>query len=275
MVRHADIGSAKPSAAERARYPYRLMDFLEPDQPFSAADFLAALKNLKDNHTAETLFVFIGGSHFYLRVLLTGMWEAPPTSEEQRHRLEMVSTQELFERVQAKDPVSAKRIGPQDRYRLTRALALIEATDQPLSQLKTMIPFPDVNFEVHWLDRDPEALKKRIQIRTRLLLAQGWIDEVRKLISLFPQSEVLSTVGYQQIKDYLEQKLPKGRQISPGVKGLEEEITLATQQLSRKQRQFIRRLSTTVDSSRATITSTILDQEISVQSLQARLESFL
>lgn len=237
VYRGMDIGTAKPTLEERAGVPHHLIDIRNPDEPFAAGDFIrAANAAISEIQTRGHRPLIVGGTGFYLKALLFGMWEGPKASIELRARLQEISNAELFEKLRVRDPSSANRIGPADRYRLIRATEIIELTGQTPTDLQKKMPNePDPRFMLWILDRTVEQLELKIRERTRTMLTAGWLDEVKALMKQFPEARSLQSVGYAQVRDYLLGKVPEGRKLKPGLEGLEDEVVLATRQLVKSQ----------------------------------------
>ncbi len=242
IYREMNIGTAKPDGREMKSVPHHLIDIRDPSEPFTAGDFMrAALQAIAEIEARGKRALIVGGSGFYLKALLHGIWEAPAASPEIRERLQAKPSNELFQDLQARDPESAERIGMGDRYRLIRALEIIELTGKTPSQLRQdEETTPDPRFELWCLDRADEELQKRIERRTAKMLENGLIAEYESLREKFGKCRPLSAVGYVQVGDYLAGKKPEGRKPRPGIPGLQDEIVLATRQLVKSQRTWFR-----------------------------------
>jgi tRNA dimethylallyltransferase len=240
VYRGMDIGTAKPTEEERARVPHRLIDLRDPGESYTAGDFrrdaIAALDSIE---LAGRRALIVGGSGFYIKALLYGLWDAPPADPALRARLE--GRDDLYELLRARDPTAALRIGPADRYRLVRALELLELTGRTVSELRNEEPAtPDPRFALAWVDRADEELQPRIEARARAMVGAGLLDETRALLEKHRGVAQLQSVGYSQAVDYLDGKSPEGRKITPGEDGLISEIALATRQLVKRQRTWLR-----------------------------------
>lgn len=242
VYRGMDIGTAKPTPDELKQVPHHLIDIQDPDQPYTAGDFVRETERaLADIHSRRKRALIVGGTGFYLKALLYGLWDSPPADPAIRTELEALDNTALWKKLLPKDPASAERIGPNDRYRLIRALEIIRITGKTPTQLQAGQPSePDPRFRLWIIDRDNAELYARIHLRTRLMLEQGFVDEVKRILARYPEARSLSAVGYQQVVDHLAGKLPPGRKISPGTPGLAEEIELATRQLVKRQRTWFR-----------------------------------
>lgn len=242
VYRGFDIGTAKPGAADLGRVRHHLIDIRDPLQGFTAADFVREVHALiGDPKICEKGALIVGGTHFYLKALCMGLWEAPATQPEFRASLDQKPNAELYKELSARDPAHAFKIGMQDRYRLVRALEILEFSGRRPSELEAEARGrePDPRFPLFWIDRAPEELEARIADRTRRMIEQGLIDETKRLLASHPGARALDSVGYRQVADFLQHKTPPGRKLRPGVEGLEDEIRLATRQLVKAQRTFL------------------------------------
>lgn len=242
VYRGMDIGTAKPTPGERAGTPHHLIDIRDPDESFTAGDFVsstnAAIEEIRSRGRKPLI---VGGTGFYLKALLHGLWEAPRASPELRKELERKSNRELYEELEKWDSAAAGRITPADRYRLIRALEIIRETGKTPTELQASQPAePDPRFRLWVIDRDNEILHQRILERTRLMLEGGLIEEVERIRARYPEARSLAAVGYAQVSDYLDRKTPAGRKMRPGLPGLQDEIELATRQLVKRQRTWFR-----------------------------------
>lgn len=244
FYREFDIGSAKPTAQERAAVPHHLIDVADPNDHYHAGKFLADCeRKIAEIHARGAVPLIVGGSGFYLKALRHGLWDAPPTSGEFRASVEGVETPVLFERLKEKDAVHAQKIGPADRYRIVRALEIIALSGSLPSELEAkMDKTPDPRFLLWVIERDRDELASRIHSRIESMIDAGWIDEVIRIRDQFPTSKTLHAVGYQQILDFLDGVEPDGRKIEPGIPGLVAEIDLAHRQLAKQQRTWIKSL---------------------------------
>jgi len=242
IYRFLNIGTAKPTSQERESVPHHLIDIRNPDEPFTAAEFMkTALATIEEIHARNRKVLIVGGTGFYLNALLFGVWNAPGANTTLRSELEKLSNQALLQELESSDPQSARKISLQDRYRLIRALEIIRLTGQTPSALQAQLPkVPSPRWKLWILDRPRSDLDKRIQLRTHQMLCQGFIEEYKAVCSQYPHSRALSSVGYAQVSNYLQNKQPTGRKTQPGIAGLEEEISLATRQLVKRQRTWFR-----------------------------------
>lgn len=245
VYRGMDIGTAKPDQAERKEIPHHLIDIRDPHEAFTAGDFhREATKAIDEIHAKGKRALIVGGTGFYLKTLLYGLWPAPKSDPTLRQRLEQETNEELYQRLEKRDTESALRIGRNDRYRLIRAHEMIELSGMTPTEMQAQTPKePDPRFELWVLDRSNDELYDRIEKRTHQMIEQGLIDEVKTLQERYKGQELpraLSSVGYRETQDYLAGIPPLGRKIAPGLTGLQSEISLSTRQLVKSQRTWFR-----------------------------------
>jgi len=205
VYRGLDIGSAKPSPAERAALPHHLIDIRDPAEQFTAGDFARlALEKIDEIEGRGGLPVVSGGAGFYIRSLVLGLPESPPADPAIRAALRgdlarlgpAVLRAELFQG----DPVSAARIHPNDEYRLLRALEVLRLTGRPLSAFARNRPAAGRTWRLVGLRRDREDLYRRIDERCATMFRDGLVDEVRGLWrrGLTPRDPGLRAIGYRE-----------------------------------------------------------------------------
>ena len=242
VYRKMDVGTAKPTPSELAEIPHHLINIREPNEAFTAGDFVRETRRAIDEITQRGKRpIIVGGTGFYLKALLYGLWDAPKADPSIRKRLDQLTSPDLYDQLTQRDSVSALRIGINDRYRLVRALELIEASGKSPTELQAaQSTEPDPLFDLWVLDRPNAELHERIERRTRQMLDSGLIEEVQKIRTEYPGARALASVGYRQVCDQLDGVKPAGRIVKPGLPGLEEEISLATRQLVKSQRTWFR-----------------------------------
>jgi tRNA dimethylallyltransferase len=212
LYRGMDIGTAKPTAAERSRVPHHLIDILEPHEEFSVAEYLRAA----DRACREILSrggrpLFVGGTGLYLRALLRGVFEGPGADWEFRRllqeELQQGSPEQLHARLRQVDPETAGRLAPRDVRRVIRALEVRHLTGRPASELKRQPPLPPENRprHVYWLSPPRAWLHARINERVTRMIEQGLVAEVRRLLGAPrpPGRTACQALGYKEIMDHL------------------------------------------------------------------------
>ncbi len=237
-----NIGSAKPTPEEQKQVKHHLIDQCTPDHLYTAAQFIEdILPILIDIEKRKKRALIVGGTGFYLKALLFGMWEQVNASPELRNHLESLDAKVLYEKLKQVDPVAADKIGPTDHYRLVRANEVFETSGKtPTEHQSAQNTTPHPDFTLLILDRPQDELLKRVQKRAQLMIENGWIEEVESLIKQYPNSRALHSVGYAQIIQFLEGKPPSGRKLKPGIQGVIDEVVIATRQLIKAQRTWFR-----------------------------------
>lgn len=233
FYRGMDIGTAKPSSAERARVPHHLIDVASPDETLSLAVFQQqAAAAIESIHTRSKLPLLVGGTGQYIQAILAG-WLPPalPPQPALRAALEGWAEQigggALHARLTALDPDAAANIDPRNVRRTLRALEVIFATGRRFSQQRGQAPSPYRVLRLG-LTRPRAELHARIDARIDAMLAAGWLDEVRSLLAAgySPSLPSLSAIGYAQLAQHLAGELP-----------LDEAIA----EIKRLTRSFVRR----------------------------------
>lgn len=209
LYRGMDIGTAKPTGAERTRVPHHLIDVTTPDNAYDLARWKTeATRAIAEMHTRGRLPFLVGGTAQWTTALLDG-WEPPSVEPDARFRAlmeERVRTEgvePLLAELTARDPEAAARTGPNPR-RIIRALEVIRATGHPFSAQRgrSARPYRDLRIGLS-LPRD--ALYARIDARVERMLAAGLVDEVRALLGAgyAPSLPAMSGIGYRQVVEYL------------------------------------------------------------------------
>jgi tRNA dimethylallyltransferase len=212
VYRHLDIGTAKPTATERAAVPHHLFDVVDPDEPFDCARYRDLARGaIADIQARGRGVVLVGGSGLYLKVVRFGLAPAPPRDTALRTQLEAVETAApgtLHERLRASDPATAVRLHPRDRVRLIRALEVGALTGRPLSAWQAEHAFRTVELSVRVvaLTLERAALHARLDARCRAMIARGLVDEVRGLWQrgYGPDLAPLQSIGYREIGAHLQ-----------------------------------------------------------------------
>jgi tRNA dimethylallyltransferase len=211
VYRQLDIGTAKPTLAERALVPHHLLDVADPPEPYDAARYAQEGRALLARlHTRGVPPLVVGGTGLYVKALLHGLFGegSPRSGLRQRLRQELtgLGLESLYQRLAALDPATAGRIHPRDRYRILRALEVMAATGQPLSSLLAAHRFQDSPYLVLklGLTLPREDLYRRIEERLEVMLAQGWLAEVQGLLQRYPPSlKPLQAIGYRHLINFL------------------------------------------------------------------------
>ena len=261
LYRGMDIGTAKPSAEEQSRVRHHLIDILEPHEEFSLAEYLSEAEvACRGIVSRGHIPLFVGGAGLYLRGLLRGVFEGPPANWEIRQRLEDLTQAKganaLFDQLQQVDPVSAKRLHPNDHRRISRALEVFELLGQPLSSLQQqgLRPGNERPPHVYWLSPPRGWLYHRIDDRVEKMFAQGLVTEVRNLIAKpQPVSHTASQgLGYKEVIGWLESNPQEDTakaiastddEFRSSFKKLKATIQTRTRQLAKRQTTWFRNLN--------------------------------
>ena len=216
VYKYMDIGTAKPTAAEQARVVHHMVDFVEPDESFDAAQYAARAREkiieLDQQHI--TPFV-VGGTGLYIKALLYGLFDEKVSDPEIRARLKAETDargiQSLYERLGRLDPETASRLHPNDRYRILRALEVIAATGQTISKHHKKHGFFHQPFESLkiGLEMDRTLLYERINRRVDAMISAGFLDEVKGLMARGYSTNLkpMQSIGYRHMVDYIEGRL--------------------------------------------------------------------
>ena len=206
VYRGLDIGSAKPTPEEQASVPHHLIDVVEPDAVFSAADYARlAREAIAGIRSRGRLPVVAGGTGLYLRALMQGLFEGPARNEALRARLERVAVRfgdaRLHRLLRRVDPKAAERTHPNDRVRIVRALEVYALTGRAITTQHDQRG-PALEGRQLLLGLCPErgALRRAVEARTRQMLERGLVGEVRGLLARFgePLPRPLAAIGYRQ-----------------------------------------------------------------------------
>jgi len=209
VYRGMDIGTAKPSAEERAQVPFHLIDVCEPTEEFSAADYLRlAAEALAEVHARGRRVLFVGGTPMYLRLLLEGVFRGPKADWEFRRalraRAQTEGAEALHQELTRVDPEAARRLHPNDLRRIERALEVHHLTGRPLSELRqenqVVVPGPK---RLVGLRRARTDLYRRIDERVERMWAAGLVEEVRRLAERGFSRSASQALGYREVLRHL------------------------------------------------------------------------
>jgi tRNA dimethylallyltransferase len=253
VYRGMDIGTAKPSAEERGQLPHHLIDIRDPNEQFSVGDFVRlAGEAVADIARRGKLPVVSGGTGFYLKNLIQGLPEAPPSDAQIRAALKLELREKgpaaLVAELARYDPVSAQKIHCNDEYRLLRAMEVLRLTGRPLSSFSSLgasaagardgDDFSSrLRFLVIGLSRPREELYLRINERCAAMFAQGLPDEVKKLYEAgyAPHDPGLRAIGY---REFFVQDEPGIYRLSQDYSGLQALIAQNSRRYAKRQITF-------------------------------------
>jgi tRNA dimethylallyltransferase len=241
VYRGLDIGTAKPSAAERRRVPHHLIDIVNLDEAFDAAQFMRlAHETVREIQSRNHLPILCGGTGLYFKAFLEGLGDAPPANPALRAELDAAPLPELLCELERRDPVTFAHIDRHNPRRVIRALEVIRLTGKPFSGQRadwsaTQPPGPRVPF--FGISRQSADLHSRINARVNLMFERGLVDETKKLLQhgLAENKFALQAIGYRQVVEHLR-----------GERNLHDTIELVkirTRQFAKRQMTWFRKYS--------------------------------
>ena len=242
IYRGMDIGTAKPSKAELALAPHRLIDICDPSESYSAANFRTdALREMQEISAQGKIPLLVGGTMLYYKALLEGLSPLPSADEKVRSEIEakaaLIGWGGLHQELSKIDPISAQRINPNDSQRINRALEVFYLTGKTLTELTAQkgeaLPYDILQFAIAPEQR--EVLHRRIEQRFHKMIELGFQQEVEKLYRRPDLNENLPSircVGYRQMWEYLRGDYDHDEMVFRGI--------CATRQLAKRQITWLR-----------------------------------
>jgi len=212
VYRHMDIGTAKPTDEERGRITHHLIDVVDPDESFSAAQFKTLADTVVQDLQRRGVQAFVvGGTGLYIKALTRGLFETQEVDASIRKRLRLEAATAglavLHERLGEVDPESAARIHPNDTYRIVRALEVFESTGSPISSHHQAHGFSECPYRVlkMGLSMDRELLYDQIDRRIDQMIASGFVEEVKGLLDqgFGPELKSMQSIGYRHVSSFL------------------------------------------------------------------------
>jgi len=241
VFRELEIGTGKPTEAQRASQPHHLYDLLALGERASAGAFARVAAPTCEAVLARgRVPILVGGSGLYLRALERGLAPTPPHDPELRERLgdeaRAVGLEALHARLASLDQETADRLGRRDAQRILRALEVVQATGRPLTSWhRDPVAAPlAVEWRIVELVVPPHSLAGRISVRTRAMLGGGLVEETRALTERGMEDELrkLRAIGYDECLDLIAGRI--------GLAQAHERIDLRTRQLAKRQRTWFR-----------------------------------
>ena len=236
IYRGMDIGTAKPTADERAAAPHELFDLVDPDgPPFTVADWLeAAEASITTCRNTGRWPIVVGGTNLYVQNLLYGMDAPAPTNPVLRADLDAMSDADLRARLEVEAPEDAKRIHANDRRRTIRALERAAAEEGTPTTARAWDGPPREDFVAIGLEWPVESINRRINARVKAMAADGLVEEVRALHdSNRLGRQAREALGYREIVDHLEGRC--------SAEDAFERIKIGTRRFAKQQRTWLRR----------------------------------
>jgi tRNA dimethylallyltransferase len=239
VYRGLDIGTAKPSPAERVRVPHHLIDICDLTEAFDAAQFIRlAQKAVAEIQSRGCVPVFCGGTGLYFKAYLSGLGEAPPANPELRAELEALPFEALLKELRERDPEAYEKIDTQNPRRVIRAVEVIRLTGKKFSEQraewKSTVHSPQS--EVFFcFTRQPADLHARINLRVDEMFRRGLVDETRELLrrGLEQNQTAMQAIGYRQVVEHLR----GGRTLAETI----EQVKIRTRQFAKRQLTWFRR----------------------------------
>lgn len=242
IYKDMDIGSAKPTKEELAKYPHRLIDIIDPSESYSVADFCRdAKREIDEIRSRGRIPILVGGTMMYFKGLLEGISPLPAADAGIRAQItataEQKGWQHIHDLLNEVDPVSAERIHPNDPQRLTRALEVYRITNKSMTELTKIkgdtLDGDILQFAISTTER--AELHQRIELRYNIMLKQGFQQEVEQLkqrSDLHEELPSIRCVGYRQMWQHLNGEFDYEEMIFRGV--------CATRQLAKRQLTWLR-----------------------------------
>ena len=239
IYKEVDIVSAKPGKEEQEGIPHYGIDLLSPDEPFDVTTFIHLYRRVRQTckKTGKNLII-VGGTSFYLKMLLEGVSRLPSLSEEQHAEVmyQMQNPKNAYEKLVSVDPEYMSHIPPGDTYRIQKALEVYLASgEMPSIYFMANPPQPVIDeplplFEIRW---EREVLRRRIRLRTKQMLQEGLINEIIALEKKYTRSpNCMKAIGIKETLAYLDGIYTKSV--------LEEKIAINTGRLAKRQETFNR-----------------------------------
>ena len=235
VYRGMDLGTAKPSAEERARLPHHLIDVADPDQPFTAGEYSRqARKALREIAGRGHLPIVTGGTGLYMRALTEGLFAGPERQDKLRARLQRSCDRHaadwLHRLLKRLDPASSARIHANDAAKLIRAIEVCLAGQKPMSQVLTdgvLARDPLTGFRLLRIGLNPprkalpprEGLYDRLNQRASAMFAAGLVEETRGLLGRYGPVKALDSLGYRQALRVLRDASPLAEEIAAAQQG--------------------------------------------------------
>ena len=243
IYRDMDVGTAKPSLAERRAVPHYLIDIIDPTESYSAARFRTdALRIMKKVTARGRVPLLVGGTMLYFKALREGLSELPESDAGIRTQLDAEAAARGWPALHAElarfDPETAARLKPNDAQRIQRALEVFRVSGKPMSQLlgrRTSVGLPFRLIELALVPADRAALHQRIETRFDAMLKDGLVKELRTLrkrYALRPGLPSMRCVGYRQAWQFLEGEIDRDELRNRGI--------FATRQLAKRQLTWLR-----------------------------------
>ena len=222
VYREMEIGTAKPSASDRARIPHHLLDVIAPNQAFTAGDFSRQARASLAGITARGhIPIVAGGTGLYLRALIDGLFPAPPQDPALRERLRARPSGHLHRVLSRLDKAAASSIHPNDQPKLVRAIEVSLAARKPITEQWSLGRERLTGYRILRLGLQPDraALYARIDNRAASMFTQGLVEETRTLLAKYGMQRSLQALGYAQACALLAGEITEPKAIAQAQQG--------------------------------------------------------
>ena len=244
IYRTMDIGTAKPSLDERRGVAHHMIDVVDPSEDFSVVEYMRqAADVVREIESRGKTALFVGGTPLYLKTMLFGVFDAPPSDPALREELRGVAEREgvdtVWTRLRQVDPKAAEKLHPNDLKRVIRALEVFQLTGKRISEQQTQFAAPPL-FEpgrIFILTWEREPLYERIDRRVDMMLDAGFLEETRALFggSPAPGPTASKAVGYRELHAVLRGEVPLDEAV--------EKIKQLTRNFAKRQETWFRSLT--------------------------------
>jgi tRNA dimethylallyltransferase len=239
VYRGLDIGTAKPTAAERARVPHHLIDVVDLAESFDASKFVTlANAAVKDIQARGRIPIFCGGTGLYFKAFREGLGEGPPSDAALRAELEAAPLEALLAELRERDPVTFAKIDQKNPRRVIRAVEVTRLTGRPFSDQRALWNSKPVtrNLELLFgLSRAAADLHHRIDARVSDMFRRGLVEETRRLLDcgLEQNRTAMQAIGYRQVVEHLRGERPLAATV--------ELVKIRTRQFVKRQLTWLKR----------------------------------
>ena len=238
VYRGMNIGTAKPTPAQRAAAPHHLLDLLDPREDGFSVDVWLGLaeRAIADIRDRGRYPIVVGGTNLYVQALLEGLFEGPLPDPDLRRQLEAAEPDVLRRRLETVDPEAAVRIHRNDRRRTVRAIEVYELTGRRITDMQQQWRGGPARRDVRIIGivYEADAINRRINSRARTMIRDGLVHEVQALLDAGGLGRQASeALGYRQVLDYLAGHY--------SLSGALEQIRVRTRRYAKQQRSWLRR----------------------------------
>ena len=216
VYRYLDIGTSKPTKEERKKAEHYMLDVVNPDQDFNAANFkYLAEKEIKDLSEKNKKIIIVGGTFLYVRILLSGITEESELDENVRADIENIKMEKglpyIYRMLKKVDLQSYNKLNENDYIRIQRALEVYFSSGIKMSELQKKHSFSTSNYEVikTGIQMERVELNKKINLRVDKMIKDGFIEEVEKIRNMGYGAELkpMKSIGYKEINSFLDNEL--------------------------------------------------------------------